>query len=157
MISHWKWLMAVGLLTLVPTCNRGLPAGPPTIHYGQDPCAGCGMIISDDRSAAALVDPAGDSAPLLFDDIGCLLDYEREHPQLAARSHYVHDATSRQWLAASAATFVKTSRETPMGSGLLAFVRRSDAEAAAGRSPSHPPVQTYGNLTQTVAAATAPR
>ena len=66
-----KRMLAVGgLLVLLTACGQDAPAGPPTVRYGQDPCAGCGMIISDDRFAAAWVDPAGEAAPRLFDDGG---------------------------------------------------------------------------------------
>ncbi|MEZ4563452.1 MAG: hypothetical protein R2853_12005 [Thermomicrobiales bacterium] len=41
---------------------------PPKISYDRDTCTRCGMIISDERFAAALVAP--DGSVQLFDDVG---------------------------------------------------------------------------------------
>src|SRR5262245_16948176 len=56
---------------LLGGCERASTDSPPAIAYGRDECAHCGMIISDDRFAAALIVRDGaQSHPLLFDDIG---------------------------------------------------------------------------------------
>ena len=48
-------------------------AQPPEIHYGEDVCDACGMLISEAKFAAASVDQDGTAHK--FDDIGDLLDY----------------------------------------------------------------------------------
>jgi len=152
-MSTWLRLLMVGLmLAMAASCNRQSVIGPPQIRYGQDACTGCGMIVSDDRFAAAIINPDPDGAPLVFDDIGCLLTYERKNPACGPWTHYFHDATSHQWVKADEAAFVKTSRETPMGSGIVALQSPSDTEnvARAGKGA----VCTFAELLhESVAAA----
>lgn len=117
----------------VGACSRDDALGPPEVHYGRDECAECGMILSDDRfSAALLVRDAGVIKPLLFDDIGDMLDYERGHSGAIVADRYVHDAGSRAWVHGAQAVYVKSEGiHTPMGSGLAAFSDRARAEERA--------------------------
>jgi copper chaperone NosL len=149
-----RFLIAIGILVL-GGCNRDVASGPPAVQYGQDACAGCGMIVSDDRFAAALINPAPDAAPLVFDDVGCLLAYEHKNPSAAQWTHYFHDITSHQWLTTDQAFFVKTSRETPMGSGIFSFRSRSDADELARQVKGT--VQTFDELSHADATASAAR
>ena len=146
-------LLAGAILALAAACSHQNPLGPPDIHYGTDSCAGCGMIISDDRFAAAIVNPTPDTAPLLFDDIGCLLAYEQKNPAPAPWCHYFHDARSHRWIAADQAFFVKTSQQTPMGSSILCF--QSPADAAAEARQNKTDVFSYSELLREEAAASA--
>ncbi len=149
--------VAAGALTLLAGCGGEPSGGPPEIQYGLEECDYCRMIISQEKSAAAIVDEAGAATP--FDDLGCLLDYLRDHrsvrPPLGAPSAgpppgessvgpppgelatatkvWVHDHADVGWIAAEPAWFVRDPRGlTPMGSGLRAFAMRPDAEAFAG-------------------------
>ena len=110
-------------------CERVENLAPPQIKYGQDECAHCGMIISDERNAAALIVRSGDELQtLLFDDIGDLIDFSREHPQTQVHRRYVHDYRSRQWIDTTGAVFVRSPElHTPIGSGIVAF---GDADGA---------------------------
>ena len=94
------WLIAAGLLA---GCQPVDASRPPTIRFGEEACASCRMIISDERFAAALVTAAGDA--LKFDDIGCLIEHEADpvRPDVAC---WVRDFRSREWLDARQATFV---------------------------------------------------
>ncbi len=98
---------------------------PPTIHYGEDQCTTCGMIINDPRFAtAALVQ---DGEPLLFDDIGDYLSYQQAH-HLVPRAVFVHDYRTQEWIRAETAWYLLSPNvKTPMGWGLAAF---SDESAA---------------------------
>ena len=149
-----KGFFALAALALA-SCGRDAPLGPPAIHYGQDVCAGCAMIVSDDRFAAAIVNPAPDASPLVFDDVGCLLAYERKNPAVAPWTHYFHDANSHQWITADQAHFVITSRETPMGSGIFAFQSPSDAQTLAQSAKTT--IQTFAGLSHVVATASTTR
>ncbi len=116
-----------GLLSLLLVgCQAPRTDQPPPIRYGEETCASCGMLISEDRFAAALTPAAGETKA--FDDVGCLLGDLTERDRSAARV-WVHDHDSGRWLEAARAVFVR-SREvpTPMGGGLFAF---STPEAAA--------------------------
>ena len=47
-------VLAAGLI-LASGCGRRSDTGPPELHYGQDVCAACNMIVSEERFAAAVV------------------------------------------------------------------------------------------------------
>ena len=113
-------------------CSRTASDAPPVVHYGRDECAHCGMIVSDERYAAALrVEQDGGAPDLVFDDIGDMLDYRRNK---GASIHvirlYVHDFTTKQWMDASKAVFVKSEDvHSPMGSGIIAAGDGTGGEA----------------------------
>lgn len=123
-------------LALLGCEQTGKPA-PPEIMYGHDKCTACGMIVSEDRHAAALVPASG--AASLFDDTGELVRFVAQHPSQQAQVAFVHDYQSRRWLPASDAFFVKDLKlSTPMGTGIVAFAERSSAESFA--QPRQAPV-----------------
>ena len=118
-------------------CKPPPTDGPPQVRYGQDSCIHCGMIISDERFAAATVATVdGASRHLLFDDIGDMLAYERKHPEIQVQRRYVHDHATREWLNAAAAIYLKADGlHTPMGSGIAAFATREAAEKLSTDNP----------------------
>lgn len=90
------------------------------------------MTVSDLRFAAQIVAP--NEEPRFFDDVGCLRDYLKAHPERSAATRvFVADFRSRNWIPAEQATYQESSIATPMGSGLLAF---ADARAAADATPT---------------------
>jgi copper chaperone NosL len=122
---------AAALLTA--GCGKTDDLGPPDIHFGQDTCHACGMIIEDDRYAAAVVTVAGDGAVehQVFDDAGEMLE-SQPPPGARAVRRYVRDAATRQWVDAARATFVRARNlQTPMGSGIAAYGDPAAARAAA--------------------------
>ncbi len=124
-------------LALLPGCSRGELSGPPELRVGRDECGECGMIISEDRcSSAILVERGGRREHVLFDDIGCMLDYERGRAgEFAAVDAFVHDHPTRAWVRAADAHFLFADRDllpTPMGSGIVAYAERAAAEARRG-------------------------
>lgn len=127
------------VLFLIAACGAPAvtPATPPEIVYGEDVCNHCGMIINDDRFAAAVVIETQPNRyeHRIFDDIGDMFAFARD---LAANddakivSYFVHDYASREWLHAADAHFVKADPAlTPMGSGLAAFANKEEANAQA--------------------------
>ncbi len=123
--------LLVGLLTvwMLAGCGRGTIAlAPPDIHYGEDVCARCSMVLEEPRFAAAHRETQRDEVRL-FDDVGDMLAYERAHPELPAFRAWVHDFENGEWVDAAAAFYVCGSRvHTPMGHGVLAV---SDGARAA--------------------------
>jgi hypothetical protein len=133
------WTIAL----LTGGCGNHVPPGPPIIHYGQDACAGCGMIISDERFASALVISTTDAPALLFDDIGCMLRYEHDQPALSVQ-RFFHDAETRKWIDESHAALHKSGRNTPMGSGLIALtVDAGPHPSATSPSATRPETQNF--------------
>lgn len=132
-----KTLLLTLLLFFLSACG-GTPIDPdtpPEIAYGEDVCSRCGMIIGDERFAAALVveKAANDYEQLVFDDAGEMFAYAAED---AGRSRivrwFVHDYNSREWIDASSAWFViADSLHTPMGYGVAACAEQAEAQALA--------------------------
>lgn len=126
-------------------CAKTEDVGPPEIRLGQDTCQACGMIIEDERYAAAVVTRSGDVVEKrAFDDIGEMLEFKT--PSGATVVHrYVRDAGTKQWLDADKATFVKLrDLTTPMGSGIAAYADSQGAESA---------IRAHGGELVSVAAA----
>lgn len=145
-----KRLLLIGLLLacFVPGCRKDEVSGPPTLHLGRDECAHCGMIVSEERFSSALLLSEGDySNHLVFDDIGCMLDYQAEHTNLKVVGGFVHDYDSRQWLSAGHASYVLASPgsvATPMGSGIASF--KTPESAATQARVWNAPVMEYSGL-----------
>lgn len=100
---------------------------PPEILYGEQACDRCLMIISEARFAAAYVTVDGETRR--FDDIGGMLDYDKEQGEEVA-VFWVHDYETEEWLKAGDATYVMNDELiTPMGFGIIAFETRDRAMA----------------------------
>jgi copper chaperone NosL len=124
------WLTAVLALALT-ACGTAADAEPtpPTIHYGEDICEFCGMIVSEERHAAAYVTEDGHGHS--FDDIG---DMVQAHlaTQEAVVALFVHDYQEEAWIRAETAHYVQSDKlTTPMASGLAAFTSSEEAQALA--------------------------
>jgi copper chaperone NosL len=91
---------------------------PPAIRLGEEACARCRMIISDERFAAALITPDGET--LKFDDMGCLIQHESCGLR-PATAYWIRDFGGSGWLNARDAVFVHSKTiSSPMGFGLAA-------------------------------------
>lgn len=126
--------MLAALALAGPSCGGRDAAAPPVVRYGESVCADCGMIISDERFACAMIadTPSEREASLLFDDIGDMLRYEREHGDVHAVRRWVHDYSDKSWLPAEHALYVRSPAiRSPMASGIAAFATRAAAEKAA--------------------------
>jgi len=133
-----RTLLLPAALLLLSGCTRPDPSGPPNLRLGRSECAECGMIINEDRfSSGMTVQRDGAAEPLLFDDIGCMLDYTHHHAdEITITSTYVHDHTTRAWTPAAGAMFLYTDKDrlpTPMGSGIAGFAHADQAEQARAR------------------------
>jgi copper chaperone NosL len=108
------------------------------------------MLISEDRcSCALLVEQDGERTHLVFDDLGCLLDYLAEHPQTVVAGSFVHDYASGQWMQAPAAHYLAANPHTlstPMGSGIVAFEVPNKAHAQQHTSGGQ--VLSFDQLTE---------
>lgn len=129
------------LLLLLGGCSESVPVAPPVVHYGQDLCALCGMIITDDRFAAALVcgdesGRRGDREARAFDDVGCLIRDESLNPDRTVAGRWVRGFRSDQWHGADTAVYLQSrALHSPMAYGLAACPNRESAERLAAEFP----------------------
>lgn len=130
-----RFAVVVLILSIVgislASCGSGAdPNAPPTISYGKDVCARCGMIISEEKFASGLV--AKDGKSRVFDDPGEMIATVQEEGLGTSRA-WVHDYNSMEWIDATEASYVMAeSVITPMGTGVVAFVTPSAASDFAG-------------------------
>jgi copper chaperone NosL len=122
-------------MLLLAACSAALvePAAP-EIHYGEDMCSDCGMIINEPRFAASYAAEQGEGAyqTFIFDDIGDMLHHMQQNLTLTGAGWWVHDYESEEWIDATTAWFVVGEGiKTPMGHGLAAFAAQAEAEALA--------------------------
>jgi hypothetical protein len=83
------------------------------------------MLLAEARcSCALLVEQDGRREHLVFDDLGCLLDYRSHHPRTVVVGTFVHDFATGTWVPGDAAYYlfgISDTRSTPMASGIVAF------------------------------------
>jgi copper chaperone NosL len=135
-------LAAAGLLA---ACGDRTRVEPPEIHYGQDVCSACGMIVSEERfaSAAVVEDAEGRREALIFDDLGCMMGHLRrlergtageEAGRVLAR--FVRGYAGTGWVEAEEAAYVRSDEiPSPMGSGLAAVRDSGGADELLDRYP----------------------
>ena len=117
-----RWiLMTAALALLAAACGTADAAGPPDIKYGRDVCLQCGMIVSEEKFAAAYTLESGEERS--FDDLGDLILYVRDaNETINPLKGWVHDYETEEWVDLANAYFVPTlSVSTPMGHGIIAF------------------------------------
>ncbi len=125
------FLVQLSFVILLAACSASAgDVQPPDIHYGEDVCDACGMLISDAKFAAASIDQ--DGAAHKFDDIGDLVVYYADQADAKVQAYFVHDYPSEKWQRAETAFFIVSPQvQTPMAHGIAAYADRPAAEAAA--------------------------
>jgi copper chaperone NosL len=124
----------ISLAIMLGGCGSESDDGPPDIRYGDAVCAECGMIVSDERFATAIV-INGDRGfePLVFDDFNCQLTHETKHPELDIVARWSHDYQSFEWLPMRDAWFIKSEAlRTPMASHIATFSSEQAAREFSG-------------------------
>ncbi len=126
----WEWRRAKKLksavlalagwfaIATVSSCS----SGPEPIKIGVDNCANCKMTISDARFGSELVSRTG--RIFKFDDILCMSDYMKMHPEIKDRSTiYFTDFCTPHALIQAGNSILLSSNElrSPMQGHLVAF------------------------------------
>jgi nitrous oxide reductase accessory protein NosL len=125
---HALLLLFLLVLSACASSATAEPA-PPTIHYGEDVCELCGMIISEERYAAGYI--TADGQQHIFDDIGDMFQAQPANNQEIV-AFFAHNYENNQWIRAEKATFVQSKGlRTPMASGLAAFESAEKARTFA--------------------------
>lgn len=130
----WLLVLLAVLLTLAGCTVRSVAPTAPTIHFGEDMCSDCGMIINDPRFAAAYAAQQGEGSyqTFIFDDIGDMLHHMQQNLTLTGAGWWVHDYNSEEWIDATAAFYVVGEEiKTPMNHGIAAFAEEEAANSFA--------------------------
>lgn len=83
--------------------------------WGKQPCEHCKMLVDDRRSAAQVVNAAGDR--LYFDDVGCMVAWLDEQKSQEPRA-WVRMPAGDGWLDARGARYA-AGEKTPMDFGYV--------------------------------------
>ena len=131
-------ILSISILSLAPACQRRVVTGPPELRPGRDQCAHCGMMISDERCAGAcIVEQDGDRSALVFDDIGCMIDYARRHDaSTRIVAGFVRDYSAGQWIPAQTAHYLCAKPDqlvTPWARALSRSARSPPPRASAAK------------------------
>jgi len=124
-----KFLFLSALVVLASTAWAQTLPPPAATDFKGELCAVCKMAVTSKGYAAQIV---SDGKPLFFDDIGCLVQYERQGliKAEAVKARYVRSVAGDAWLQAEKAVWVTTKDvRTPMGYGFHAFADKKAAEA----------------------------
>jgi copper chaperone NosL len=107
------------------------PLEPVPLHFGEDECAHCKMLVGDDRQAAEVVTKSGTAT--IYDDVGCLLSREApKHPD--PKTVFVRAFDGSGWVRGDVAVVLRSTEiASPMGYGFAAFGTRDRADAEARR------------------------
>jgi len=115
-------------ILLLLSCSGDKGAEPVDIHYGQDICERCKMIISEEKFSAQLILNNGNIYK--FDDIGGMIHYINEKnlsPEIS--KIYVKDYNTGKWLSSEEALFIFTNKiKTPMNYGIIALSVKQSAD-----------------------------
>ena len=122
---------ALAVLALSGACGKeaAWPPAPAEVRLGEDACANCRMIVSDDRYAAQF--RSRDGTVEFFDDLGCLLA-KRGGPGCDPSGIFVRPHAGGAWVRGDRG-FAARSKEitSPMGFGLAVFPTKEAAETEA--------------------------
>lgn len=120
---------------MLVACGPSTPE-PQDPVWGKQPCAHCAMVVDDRAHAAQLVTEEGDRH--YYDDIGCMLAWDAEHPRLAVVRWVRNPAAELKaagaagWLDAERTAY-RTDAQTPMDFGLEAAATGVDLAAARAK------------------------
>ncbi len=117
------------LLLLLLSCKGESEIRPVEIHYGEDTCERCRMIITQKEFSAQYI--LVDGRAKIFDDIGCMVhSLEKEGKKVAAV--FVRDYHSGEWIDGKEAFYIGSHTiKSPMGYGVIATKDRERAEKTA--------------------------
>ncbi|MDQ0215522.1 hypothetical protein J2S13_001940 [Oikeobacillus pervagus] len=93
-------------------------------------CAFCDMKVymkDEDMGQFTAKLVTEDNETLFFDDVGCLLNYERDM-EGKAKERYVRDYQSTDWVKVDDSTVAKADIKTPMNYGYAFFAKKEDGQ-----------------------------
>ena len=123
------------LLTLIISCGKR-EAEP--IKLNTDGCEFCKMKIADGKFGAEVITTKG--RIYKFDDMHCMVNYQKENPNPKIQSFYIHDFNQNNTLiSAETAFYVKGGTiNSPMRGNIIAVKTDEEAKQMAEKYNANP-------------------
>lgn len=129
---HRMLIVAVSIIFLAACSEQTYE--PRDVNPETDVCKICNMSITHVNYAAQAVLKNGDH--IVFDDLGCLMDYISQNGEDEIGASYIRAANSSEWLNIKEAVYVYSKDYwTPMNYGVLAFNSQTEAENYMNEEP----------------------
>jgi len=114
------------LSILIIGCKEKSKTDAIEVHWDRDMCARCVMVVSDRHNTTQVRNP-NNGKTYMFDDIGCMVLWFRDHKQSwkDQAKIWITDAKTGKWIDARKA-FYDTTTITPMAYGFSAHKNRED-------------------------------
>lgn len=128
-----KWSGLLFIICLLGACGDKTYE-PRAINPETDVCYICNMSVTSVDFAAQAV--LKNSDIVVFDDLGCLMDYIKQNGEEEIGAAYIRDTSSTKWLNIKDASYVYSKDYwTPMNYGVLAFASTEEAEQYTKEQP----------------------
>ncbi|MCP1144849.1 nitrous oxide reductase accessory protein NosL [Lysinibacillus endophyticus] len=138
----WKWLCLLLFVFLLTACGDKAYK-PREINPETDVCHICNMSVTSIDYAAQVVLKNNDI--VVFDDLGCLMEYIKQNGEQEIGAAYIRDMNSSNWLDIKDASYVYSADYwTPMNYGVLAFASEQEAKEYMKENPGK--IVPYENL-----------
>jgi copper chaperone NosL len=126
-MKHILILSSIIAILLLAGCGNK-EYKPKEISVETDVCEICNMTISHLDYAGQIVFKNNDY--LVFDDLGCLMEYIIDHGESEIGAAYIKDESTNEWINVKEAVYIyEANYWTPMNYGVLAFASRESADA----------------------------
>ncbi|WP_252311274.1 nitrous oxide reductase accessory protein NosL [Sinobaca sp. H24] len=124
-----KLMMLMPFVFFAGACQQ-LSHDPHDIDHHVDTCEICNMSIVRVEEAAQIVKE--DGTAVLFDDVGCLMEYKEIYASESDEFHteYAQDYELAEWFDMEEGAYVYDEDiQTPMGNGVVSFESEENAQA----------------------------
>ena len=125
----WSCIVLMVLGLFLTACSDG----PREVHVGEEECAHCRMLVSEERFASQLITDRG--RHYVFDSIECMVEFLDENEEVTEdriQALWVTDFPDPgAWTPVDQAWFLRSDDlRSPMGLNLSAYARAESAEDA---------------------------
>ena len=122
-----KWLLSTVVAVLFLTGCGDKEYNPKEISAETDVCEVCNMTIAHMDYAGQIVFKNNDH--LVFDDLGCLMEYIIDNGDGNIGAAYIKDESTHKWINVKDAVYVyEANYWTPMNYGVLGFADEQSAK-----------------------------
>ncbi len=113
-------------LIFIVGCQEKSKTAVEEVHWDRDMCARCVMVVSDRHNTTQVRNPKNGKT-YMFDDIGCMVLWFRDHkqPWKNKAKIWITDVKTGKWIDARVA-FYDTENITPMAYGFSAHAKKED-------------------------------